>query len=180
MPRTRKKKSDPVAAAAEAAPAKPAPTGAAPVATAPSDDDFDALFDQLAAQRKEKLATRTPASVPAPGMGPASASALALALASASVALAGELTIDRVAQIKTILQQGLAAAKAAHTPMRLDLSAVIECDGAGLQLLLALAKAARVANANIELQGTPPKIAAIFDSYGVAGHFTAAAREAAR
>lgn len=170
MPRTRKKKSDTVAAAVKAAPAKAAPTAAAPAATAPGDDDFDALFDQLAAERKQKLATRTPASVAKPVVGPVLAQA----------ALAGELTIERIAQVKTILQQSLAAAKAAHTPLRLDLTAVIECDGAGLQLLLALAKAAHAANANIELQGTPPKIAALFDSYGVAGQFATATRGAAQ
>jgi anti-anti-sigma factor len=174
MPRTRKKKSDPDSAVAEMAPAVAAPDAAvakeAPVEAAapaaPAEDDLDALFEQLYEEKKSKPVSAAEAPAEVSGSG--------------AVALEGELTIDRVAQVKTSLQQALAAAKSKSAPLLLDLTAVTECDGAGLQLLLALAQSAHAASARIELQGTPPKIAALFDSFGVAGHFKAATRGVAQ
>lgn len=124
-------------------------------------DDFDVLFDQISAERLDKLAIM----IVAPTLPP--------------VALEGELTIYQVAQVKVFLQQAFAAANAERAPLRLNMSAVTECDGAGLQLLLALALAAYATDAPIELLETPTKIAAIFHSYGVAGHFAPATRGAA-
>lgn len=97
-----------------------------------------------------------------------------------SLALEGELTIYQVAQVKPLLQEALSNSKAALAPLRLDMSAVTECDGAGLQLLLALARAAIADNARVELQKVPPNIAAIFERYGVSGHFTMATEEVAQ
>lgn len=98
---------------------------------------------------------------------------------ASTLVLEGELTIYQVAQIKPLLHEALSSSKAALAPLRLDLAAVTECDGAGLQLLLALARAAIADNARIELKKVPPDIAAIFERYGVAGHFTMVAEEVA-
>ncbi len=91
-----------------------------------------------------------------------------------SLALEGELTIYQVAEIKSMLCDALAAAKAAFIPLRLNLAALTECDGAGLQLLLALAKAGKAAKVQVELQNMPGNIAAMIDSYGVAAYFSTA------
>jgi anti-anti-sigma factor len=96
-----------------------------------------------------------------------------------NVVLEGELTINQVGQIKPVLLKALSAAQAGDKTVRLDMSALSECDGAGLQLLLSLAVTARVLDTSIQLMNPPNNVVAIFDSFGVRKYFSHAQPEAA-
>jgi ABC-type transporter Mla MlaB component len=88
------------------------------------------------------------------------------------IAIAGELTIYQVAEVKPVLQAALDRAKLDKTPPRIDLTGMTECDGAGLQMLLSLARAAKIAETHLELLNVPNEINAMLVANNVAGFFT--------
>jgi anti-anti-sigma regulatory factor len=94
------------------------------------------------------------------------------------VLLDGDLTIYQVGQVKHVLHEALQDAKSQALPLRLNMSAVTECDGAGLQLLLVLGCAARTSDTRIEMAGLHTDIADMFSRYGVHAYFTMAAEGA--
>ena len=73
--------------------------------------------------------------------------------AQINIVLDDELSIYQVSQVAPLFKNALASASADGIPVRVDMSAVMECDGAGLQLLLALSRAAHTAGLNVELIG---------------------------
>lgn len=86
-----------------------------------------------------------------------------------SVLLEGPLTIERVAGLQAEWQGALEGHDGA---IALDLHGVDEFDGAGLQLLLALARAAAEAGAALSLQRVPQRLAATLARFGAAHRFT--------
>ena len=98
-------------------------------------------------------------------------------IAANGIVLEGELTIYQVGSLKPVLLEALHYAKAKQIPVHIDMSAVSECDGAGLQLLLALSKTAQATDTLVELHNTQANIAAMLDSYGVAKYFTSHSSE---
>ncbi len=86
-----------------------------------------------------------------------------------SVTLEGPLTIERVAGLQAEWQGALDTHDGA---IALDLHGVDEFDGAGLQLLLALAGAAAEAGAALTLQRVPPAVAATLARFGAAHRFS--------
>lgn len=96
------------------------------------------------------------------------------------ITLSGELTIYQVASIKQTLLQGLQQGNFGQQPLELNMAEVSEVDGAGLQLLLALARSALEFGASVRLLQVPPPVAAMLAECGVAGRFTIVTEEAAQ
>ena len=85
--------------------------------------------------------------------------------------LEGDLTIYQVAQLKPQLQAALDEAQRARQAVEIDLTACGECDGAGLQLILALARSAGESGLPLRLLHVPQAQRALLDMYGLAGRF---------
>ncbi|MDY7578085.1 STAS domain-containing protein [Herbaspirillum sp. RTI4] len=87
-----------------------------------------------------------------------------------TVTLNGSLTIERVAEIKALMQIALTD----HTgteAIEVDLATVGEFDAAGLQLLMAFALAAKSAGTYVKLCNTSDAIDAVLTLYGVRNRF---------
>lgn len=89
--------------------------------------------------------------------------------------LAGELTIYTAAETLTRLRAHLAE----HRACALDLSAVTELDGAGLQLLLWLQAAARARGGTLRLVAPSPAVAEVLGLLQLAALFEIEAVNAA-
>ena len=81
----------------------------------------------------------------------------------------GSLTIECVGELQELLRNELGQCGA--TTVTFDLTEVTDIDGAGLQLLLAFAKALEKVNAQLRLQHAPEKTQQILAKYGVANRF---------
>lgn len=86
------------------------------------------------------------------------------------VHLHGELTIYQAAEIRPVLQQALAELNG-DTCLALDLSGVTECDGAGLQLLIAFSHALEAAGSAVHLLHVSPSIMDMLSLYGLSERF---------
>ncbi len=83
------------------------------------------------------------------------------------VALDGELTIYRAAELKVVLQDALAAG----ADLELDLSAVVELDSAGVQLLMLAKRSAHQAGAALRLVSHSAAVQEVFELFNLAPHF---------
>lgn len=88
-----------------------------------------------------------------------------------SETLAGEMTIYQAEKMMTVFRDALEVGKLTQAPVSVNLAAVTECDGAGLQALLSLARSAAAAGLEVNLDNVPAVIAALLGTYGVANHF---------
>ena len=89
----------------------------------------------------------------------------------AEVKISGELSIYQVATLKQQFQQALAQALHEQSALHVNLSDMSECDGAGLQLLLALGKSASEFEIPIQLDHAPSHMLEMLSMYGVANRF---------
>ena len=134
---------------------------AASIKTA-STDDFDALFDEIASNRPALKEGTSDDGVHLP------------------LLLAGELNIVEVARFKPLLQQAFDASKSNDVPLRIDLAAVTECDGAGMQMMLALSRSASAARLSLELLQVPLHMNGLFERFGLTPHFTTFTKKEAK
>lgn len=88
------------------------------------------------------------------------------------IQLIGELTIYQVAELKPLLKKALLDYDLNRTPIELDLQGLTECDGAGLQLLLAVANSAALLGTTVSLFFVPKFIADLFEEFNVTCRFT--------
>jgi anti-sigma B factor antagonist len=86
---------------------------------------------------------------------------------SGLVAIAGELTIYTVLELKDKLLSGLST----NEELELELSKVNEFDGAGLQLLVMIKKQAAVLGKTLRFTGHSPAVLELLDLSGLAGFF---------
>ncbi len=89
----------------------------------------------------------------------------------AEVKISGELSIYQVAELKQQFQQALAQSLHEQSALRLDMSEMSECDGAGLQLLLALGKSASEFEIPIQLEHAPSSMQEMLRMYGLVNRF---------
>lgn len=90
---------------------------------------------------------------------------------SGVISISGELTIYQVTEVNPLLQAALDRARLDKTPPRIDLSEMTECDGAGLQMLIALARATNAVETKVILEHVPIEIAAMLKTYNVSEFF---------
>ena len=90
-----------------------------------------------------------------------------MSLAKSVLAIDGELTIYRAAELRITLQNALAS----KPELELDLAAVTEMDSAGVQLLMAAKKTARAAQCELRLVGHSPAVLEVFETLDLAAHF---------
>jgi len=90
---------------------------------------------------------------------------------SVAVALDGELTIYRAAELKATLLAALAGGNGA---IEIDLGGVTEIDSAGVQLLLAARRSAQAAQRAFALVGESDAVADVFRLLDLGAHFAAA------
>jgi anti-anti-sigma factor len=81
----------------------------------------------------------------------------------AALAVEGELTIYRAAELKDVLLDAVRQ----HAAPAFDLSAVTECDSAGLQLLLVARKEAAGLGKALRVQGASAAVRDVFALLGV-------------
>lgn len=89
-------------------------------------------------------------------------------MSAATLALEGDLTIYRAAEVAQSLRQALAGNPKGLT---LDLAGVTEIDSAGAQLLLAARRAAIAANTPFKLSGHSGCVLDVFERLNLAGFF---------
>ncbi len=94
-----------------------------------------------------------------------------------ALALAGELTIQAIAEQRATLAEALDAAPGAD--LVLDLQAVHGCDSAGVQLLLSAHQTLQRSGRRLWLGPLNPNLHAVLRTYGLASHFDEAAVSAA-
>lgn len=87
-----------------------------------------------------------------------------------SLALDGELTIYRAAELRDTLIKALAALNDGSA-LELDLAEVSELDIAGVQLLMAAKKSAQAAQRDLRLVGHSPAVLEVFETLDLAAHF---------
>ena len=87
-----------------------------------------------------------------------------------SIQLSGDLTIYQVAELKTRLQHLLISASSKKT-VEIDLNDIVECDGAGLQLLLAFSHAMAAEDRRLSLKNTPPVLMDLLKQFSLNDHF---------
>jgi anti-sigma B factor antagonist len=88
--------------------------------------------------------------------------------AAACLAVDGELTIYRAAELKPALLAAVrAAAASSANAAALDLSAVTEFDSAGLQLLLVARRDAERLGKTLRLSGASPAVRDVFALLGI-------------
>ena len=90
----------------------------------------------------------------------------------ARICITGELTIYQVAAIKQQLAQALEQSHHDLEPVQIDLSGVTECDGAGLQLLLATANSMVGTETHLSLCQVPESLLQLFATYNITNRFT--------
>ena len=86
------------------------------------------------------------------------------------ITIAGELTIYQVAETRSLLQRALTEHDGSDQLM-LDLAGVTECDGAGLQLLLAFSQAVSALGTDLVLCYVAPFLADLLGEYGLGNRF---------
>lgn len=86
---------------------------------------------------------------------------------TASIAIEGELTVFNAHEIKTRLLDAMSQQGA----LTLDLSEVSECDGAGLQLLLAARHEAEQRGGALRVSSPSKQVAAVLQLAGLPHHF---------
>lgn len=86
------------------------------------------------------------------------------------ITIAGELTIYQVAEIRSLLQEALVGHDGS-SQLLLDLADVTECDGAGLQLLIAFSQAVSALGAELVLCDAAPFLVDLLDAYGLGSRF---------
>jgi len=84
-----------------------------------------------------------------------------------TLAIDGELSIYRAAELRESLQSALAAGNG----LELDLSGVSELDSAGVQLLMAAKKTALSTGQELHLVAHSPAVLEVFETLDLAGHF---------
>jgi len=84
-----------------------------------------------------------------------------------SLAIDGELSIYRAAELRESLQSALAVGDG----LELDLSAVSEMDSAGVQLLMAAKKTALMNGQQLRLVAHSPAVLEVFETLDLAAHF---------
>jgi anti-anti-sigma factor len=82
----------------------------------------------------------------------------------AALAVEGELTIYRAAELKDVLLEVVRQ----HATPAFDLSAVTECDSAGLQLLLVARQEAATLGKSLRVEGASAAVRDVFALLGVA------------
>jgi len=87
---------------------------------------------------------------------------------AATLALDGELSIYRAAELKPVLLQALAKAEGG---LEVDLSAVTEFDTAGLQLLMLAKQQAAALQRELHLVNHSPPVLEVFELLNVAAFF---------
>ena len=87
------------------------------------------------------------------------------------VLLSSELTIDRIAEAKELLEQALMLSRQERTLLEIDLRQVTDCDASGLQLLLATARSAQEMATTVTLRALSPALAHLLNSYHLADRF---------
>ncbi len=86
------------------------------------------------------------------------------------ITIAGELTIYQVTETRSLLQRALTDHDGSDQLM-LDLAGVTDCDGAGLQLLLAFSEAVSARGTDLVLCYVAPFLAALLAEYGLGSRF---------
>jgi len=89
---------------------------------------------------------------------------------TASLALAGELTIYRAAELRDTLIAALAGLTDGAA-LELNLAEVDELDSAGVQLLMAARKTAQATQRELRLVGHSPAVLEVFETLDLAAHF---------
>jgi len=87
------------------------------------------------------------------------------------VRLPDDLTIYQATEIKTILVKALHEYQCKNIAIELDFSTVKECDGAGVQLLLALSNSAAKAGATVALHSVPKQLVKLLDDLQLSSRF---------
>lgn len=94
-------------------------------------------------------------------------SAESSAAAPARLALEGEMTIYRAAELKPMLLEALRCAPR----LEVDLSGVTELDTAGLQVLMLAKQTAAADGRELRLTGHSPAVVEVFDMLDLGGFF---------
>jgi anti-sigma B factor antagonist len=84
-----------------------------------------------------------------------------------ALAIEGELTIYRAAELCEALKSALAAGG----ELEVNLAGVTEMDSAGVQLLMAAKKSAQAAQRTLRLVGHSPAVLEVFEMLDLAAHF---------
>jgi len=93
------------------------------------------------------------------------------------IRLTGDLTIYQVADLKPLFNKALLEHQHGDVPIELDLQDVTECDGAGLQLLLALANTAAKRGATVALCSVPGFVSDLLEQFQLSSRFTLQGQE---
>ncbi|WPX31707.1 STAS domain-containing protein [Actimicrobium sp. CCC2.4] len=86
------------------------------------------------------------------------------------ITISGELTIYQVAETRALLQRALTGHDGSDQLM-LDLAGVTECDGAGVQLLLAFSQAVSAGGTDLVLCYVAPFLAELLREFGLGSRF---------
>lgn len=95
-------------------------------------------------------------------------------LAVHTIAIEGEFTIYRAAELCDSFKAAFAAAPAG-AELQVDLTDVTEMDSAGVQLLIAARKTATESQRELQLIGHSPAVLEVFQTLDLAAHFGAPA-----
>ena len=95
---------------------------------------------------------------------------MSAAAASTLLALDGELSIYRAAELRETLLQALAGLSTGAL-LELNLAGVSELDSAGVQLLMAAKKSAHATRHALHLVGHSPAVIEVFERLDLASHF---------
>jgi anti-anti-sigma factor len=87
------------------------------------------------------------------------------------IPISGELTIYQVGELKPLLQQALDQSIHDLTGIQLDLGGVTEIDGAGLQLLLSIAKTVPGTEVEFTLHNVPEAVLQVIQTFNLANRF---------
>ncbi|RRS04304.1 anti-sigma factor antagonist [Aquabacterium soli] len=87
--------------------------------------------------------------------------------ATGRLAIEGEMTIYRAAELKDVLLTALRAPR----PLEIDLAEVTDIDSAGVQLLMMAKQAARAQGTELRLVRHSPAVLDVFELLDLAGHF---------
>lgn len=87
------------------------------------------------------------------------------------IPISGELTIYQVGELKPQLQQALDQSTHDLTGIQLDLGGVTEIDGAGLQLLLSIAKTVTGTEVELTLHNVPESVLQVMQTFNIANRF---------
>lgn len=89
----------------------------------------------------------------------------------AHISISAELTIYQVGELKPLIAQALEQCAHDLSALQLDLAAVTEMDGAGVQLLLATAKSVSGSETVLKLLHVPPAVLQLFETCHITNRF---------